>query len=556
MLALKTSFLLLSSPLGSLLGWAAFLAVFAFVLYIYFGVTLMVIARKTATPSSGLAWVPFLNLYLMCKVGRRPGWWFILLLIPVIGIFFAALVWMSIADARNRPAWIGGLAVVPLLGLAVPLYLAVGRGSGAGLTMASRACPRCGSPIVGAEAYCRNCGQPAQSAAPAFRTSTPKMATMSAAWTLVSLLVVGGLGWFVVFRGLSYNPPNRAQPEIPPRVAGTMTEFPVDSKSDKQLQPEDVIAQSGDVGGGASRTSEPLPKERLPPGVDGSNLQKRSSGLTSAVYRKRKAEGTSSTPQSEINSVYVSVLKELPTWRNAGQEVATSVASATGGTKTNVRVQSPGGAVYNGTKIRSNQNSVYVLEKQGSDILIIVYAASSEAEEDAARLATDVGNGQGLNDYPETKETLWALPQKVPNGFVLQEMRSQSRASLGLSDANLSTAQTKDADTARWIEQIKQLIPERMITAKYSDGSGRPWQVLVYDYESSYKARNNWFLLKWTLGFRAQGSVTVNDENGLYFDSADSRLLFFQKGPYLIGIRAPASSTTDQLAAFGDGVQV
>ena len=36
-----------------------------FALYLYFSVTLMLIARKSRTSGAGLAWIPLLNLFLI-----------------------------------------------------------------------------------------------------------------------------------------------------------------------------------------------------------------------------------------------------------------------------------------------------------------------------------------------------------------------------------------------------------------------------------------------------------------------------------------------------------
>ena len=37
------------------------------------------IARKTGTPSPWMAWIPVVNLVLMCRIAGRPGWWLLLL---------------------------------------------------------------------------------------------------------------------------------------------------------------------------------------------------------------------------------------------------------------------------------------------------------------------------------------------------------------------------------------------------------------------------------------------------------------------------------------------
>src|SRR5438552_1613193 len=108
------------NPLGAIAGFMGILFVVGFALYVYFGITLMVIAKKTQTRNAGLAWLPIGNLFLMCAIGRRPAWWVLLLLVPIVNLVAAAMIWMGMAEARGRPAWAGALALLPGVGLIVP----------------------------------------------------------------------------------------------------------------------------------------------------------------------------------------------------------------------------------------------------------------------------------------------------------------------------------------------------------------------------------------------------------------------------------------------------
>ena len=47
--------------------------------------------EKAGEPGWG-AIVPLYNIYLMCKIAGRPGWWFILWLIPCVGVIIAIMV--------------------------------------------------------------------------------------------------------------------------------------------------------------------------------------------------------------------------------------------------------------------------------------------------------------------------------------------------------------------------------------------------------------------------------------------------------------------------------
>jgi hypothetical protein len=100
-----------------------FLVFFA-VFYVYFALALQTIAKKTNTENPWLAWIPIVNIILMLNVAKKPLWWFILCLIPLVNIVIMIIVWMAIAEARGKPNWWGILMIVPLVNLIVPGYLA------------------------------------------------------------------------------------------------------------------------------------------------------------------------------------------------------------------------------------------------------------------------------------------------------------------------------------------------------------------------------------------------------------------------------------------------
>lgn len=99
--------------------------------YIYFCLCLQFIAKKTNTEPAWLAWVPIGSLFLMCKIGKINYLWLLCILlsfIPIIGILFglafSGFIWYKIALARNKPAWLGILAVIPIVSLIIMGYLA------------------------------------------------------------------------------------------------------------------------------------------------------------------------------------------------------------------------------------------------------------------------------------------------------------------------------------------------------------------------------------------------------------------------------------------------
>ena len=100
-----------------------FFVVFA-AIYIYFALAFSTIAKKTNTPNAWWAWVPILNILLLLNVAKKPVWWIILFLVPIVSLVIGIIVMMAVAEARGKPNWWGILIIVPFVGIIVPGYLA------------------------------------------------------------------------------------------------------------------------------------------------------------------------------------------------------------------------------------------------------------------------------------------------------------------------------------------------------------------------------------------------------------------------------------------------
>jgi|SRR5437016_917010 len=98
--------------------------VFFLVYYVYLALALQTIAKKTNTQDAWWGWIPILNILLMLNIAKKPLWWIILLLIPLVNIVIGIIVWMGVAEARGKPNWWGILMIVPVANLVVPGYLA------------------------------------------------------------------------------------------------------------------------------------------------------------------------------------------------------------------------------------------------------------------------------------------------------------------------------------------------------------------------------------------------------------------------------------------------
>jgi hypothetical protein len=245
----------------------------------------------------------------------------------------------------------------------------------------------------------------------------------------------------------------------------------------------------------------------------------------------------------------------MPNQPSFGDGLATSVARATGGQKTGVRVVSPTGAIYIGSKIRAPQANVYVLTKQGSDVLILIYSDDPANQAVVDRLAQSVGNGQGLIDYPEVKDSLWTLPASTPNGLTLVEINTISGEQIENSIAS-SGGSGADAEIQRILSQMRSFIPDRLTGARYIDGNRQEWVTLSFEYGSTFAAWRTWLLARSALGLGGAESTTVRDVNGVYLTQEGMRILVFQKGPYLIFLSGPAAASKDRLVSLGNQFQV
>lgn len=70
---------------------------------------------KAGQPGWG-AIVPIYNLYLMCKIADRPGWWVLLFLIPFVGLVVMIVVTWGIARTFDKGiGYTLGLTILPFV---------------------------------------------------------------------------------------------------------------------------------------------------------------------------------------------------------------------------------------------------------------------------------------------------------------------------------------------------------------------------------------------------------------------------------------------------------
>ena len=94
---------------------------------IYLAILVAVIAGmwKMFTKAGQPGWaclVPFYNIYILLKIVGRPGWWLILMLIPIVSIVVGIIVAVDLAKAFGKGIGFAigiillGFIFIPILG--------------------------------------------------------------------------------------------------------------------------------------------------------------------------------------------------------------------------------------------------------------------------------------------------------------------------------------------------------------------------------------------------------------------------------------------------------
>jgi uncharacterized membrane protein YhaH (DUF805 family) len=69
---------------------------------------------------SNNAWwsfIPILNSLLLLQMARKPMWWFLLMLVPLVNIVIFAILWIDVAKAVGKSGFLGFCTLVPVVNL-------------------------------------------------------------------------------------------------------------------------------------------------------------------------------------------------------------------------------------------------------------------------------------------------------------------------------------------------------------------------------------------------------------------------------------------------------
>lgn len=528
----------------------------AIALYFYFAFFLMVLARRTSTSPSWLAWIPIANLFLMCRIGRRSMFLGVLLLVPLLNLLIVALVWMSIARARGKPGWTGALILIPIVNLLLPMYLAWGPPTvpGAAAAVAPEPpvlphfCPTCGAATDPDERFCGGCGTDLHAALAASAPQAPAPAaapaevrrSMAASVAILATVALTAGAAYIFWNYGGHASGKRETPAMPPALAGTLTEFPIDTEPMHPLMPDAVVTQQ--VSGGSLR----VPASWLPPGA-GPAIANRARAVTATTYRTHSPEPP----------VSVMVLSTAPGDAvEAAREIASGVTQASGAKESGIQVKSPSGQFYNGFRLVTDKQSTYVLARAGAPNVVVVHAVTPGQAATAERLAANVGNGAGLGAFPALQNTLWTLPARVPAGFELQEARTLPASELTAIDAQLEDAARQlGPEAQQWAGRLHRVLPDQLVMARYQDGKKQNWGIIRGEYASSGRAMTIWTALRGLLALTHTEALPIKGATGRITDVDRRRLLIFRTAASLVLTFAPSGASSDQMRQLAQGVQ-
>jgi hypothetical protein len=398
--------------------WAVILYVLSYVLRA-FGLSLL--GAQSKQRSTWTAWLPVLNNYLVCRLGKTSPALMLPALIPFLNLLVDAYLGLRMAKAANKSAVLGLLYGVPLFGNAVPLLLG-----------------------FGAAAAEEKKDESAQ---------TPLVSALIHAGVVCSVVLALGLTAFALGRmTLAKAPPSAQQvaAALPKRVAGTLTEFPIDSAAAKPAKPSGVVTQ---FFGSEEKPSanERITKEKLPPWMA-------PDALPAAARSAIAAEYTTGEGNVSVNVVTLDLRgQSSEALARPSQEKLAEFAP--GATVSGVDLKSARNESYRGYRVTSPEASYYALQKTGTNTAVLISAANAASKEVAERLAANVGAGDGLLEDEGYREVFASVPPPPDDTAQMMEMQTVTEADVARYMAVIDQAAASAEVQKEIPNELKALYP-------------------------------------------------------------------------------------------------
>ena len=89
------------------------------IIYLAVLILMLVSLWKVFTKAGQPGWaciIPIFNIYIMLKIADKPGWWLILMFIPIVSLIISIMMSIGIAEKFNKGAGFGvGLALLGII---------------------------------------------------------------------------------------------------------------------------------------------------------------------------------------------------------------------------------------------------------------------------------------------------------------------------------------------------------------------------------------------------------------------------------------------------------
>ena len=102
-----------ASSSGGFEGLGMFFNLLFIAIYLYFAFAQFKIAKKLRHDNAWFAWIPILQFVQLVQLAKKPMYWFLLCLIPVINIVCFAILYIEIAKAVGCSPAVGFFTIIP-----------------------------------------------------------------------------------------------------------------------------------------------------------------------------------------------------------------------------------------------------------------------------------------------------------------------------------------------------------------------------------------------------------------------------------------------------------
>ncbi|PKQ27985.1 MAG: hypothetical protein CVT63_05160 [Candidatus Anoxymicrobium japonicum] len=114
---------------GMSVGLFLVIMLLALAMYVFSAFCMMKMADRLGVENGWFAFVPFLNLWLLCKMGDRENSWFIIMLIcqfccGIVTAVMSIMILMDVAEKLGFERWWGILIIIPIFNFYVLYKLA------------------------------------------------------------------------------------------------------------------------------------------------------------------------------------------------------------------------------------------------------------------------------------------------------------------------------------------------------------------------------------------------------------------------------------------------